>query len=196
MCDFISWMYKDGKNYWVNDSQLDPRISIWDQFGHSTIRCKHFDSLNGSEREYNRNVIPKEILKELSEGKMDLMRKEAEKVNRIKYRITETGCKVFDYTGNNIYIHETTKNGPRLVSINLSASGTVLYIDEKYFDSEGRCHRSNGPSERMIRRRGFVTSYYEAHGKFIKEVVYQRRTLYDKLCDRYKYEIEELKCGL
>jgi hypothetical protein len=75
MCDFISWIEKDGVNYWSRDDEVLAKYGevTNNHCGHSTIReCQGI--LGGIERE-SCMIVPYEIAASVNRGEMKLLAK-------------------------------------------------------------------------------------------------------------------------
>jgi hypothetical protein len=75
MCDFFSWIEKDGKLYYLTDAMIEsrwPNDEVRDKIGHSAIE-KYF----GIKGEHKENAIdlPIEITREINKGHMTEMAK-------------------------------------------------------------------------------------------------------------------------
>ena len=70
MCEFISWIEKDGKNYWLTDKDIrEKQWEFIDSVGHEAIE-KYFGIEGGEHKETPLVFPPKEIVKDFQNGKM------------------------------------------------------------------------------------------------------------------------------
>ena len=75
MCDWCSWIEKDGKIYFLRDDDIAakwPNEEYRDNMGHSAIEIVYPESIGGKHIE-SPIKIPKEIAVEVGRGKMDKM---------------------------------------------------------------------------------------------------------------------------
>lgn len=71
MCDWVSWLERDGDLYWMRDAEIEARYGEVTNLcgGHSTIR-EYYKFGGGVERE-SYDQIPPQIAQSVNRGEMD-----------------------------------------------------------------------------------------------------------------------------
>jgi hypothetical protein len=77
MCDFYSWIEKDGKLFYLDDKTIEthwPKDDVREHIGHAAIEAIYPEAIGGQHRE-NAIEIPPQIAKEINRGHMNKMAK-------------------------------------------------------------------------------------------------------------------------
>jgi len=77
MCDWCSWIKKDGKVYYLTDDMIAakwPNADVRDKIGHSAIE-EYFPESKGGERFESPTIIPPMIALDVNKGHCDAMQK-------------------------------------------------------------------------------------------------------------------------
>lgn len=129
MCDFPSWIHKDGKDYWLTDKDIEG--NILDGCGHSAIEAK-FNIRNGEHKEWPIYTdVPEEFLKAIRDGKCRKMLATKWKAWTLEYTEELDGTKIWYSNGK-----RHRDDGPAIEDA----------YGNKYWFRNDLLHRDDGPA--------------------------------------------------